>query len=292
MRDSRMKITSALLVILMAVSLSSVSVVKAQDVGTEESVIAPTEQSSGDYVIASKDVLDITVYGEPDLTTTVRVAQDGTISYPLLGDFKVASYTVRGLEGRITKLLGDDYLVDPQVKVFVKQYANITILGEVKSPGSYQMRERFMLTEIVALTGGFKPESNASDIKIIRIAGDKKETLHVDFDRILEKAMPDVELKANDTIVVDPYGQFSVIGQVAKPGLYNLKRDLTIIEAIGMVGGFTPIAAQNATKIFRVENNRNITIKVPVANLMGAPDKNKNILLKDGDTIVVPESFF
>lgn len=287
-----MKIKSVLLAILMLVFLSGVSVVKAQDTNTEESVIAPTEELSGDYVIAPKDVLDITVYGEPDLTTTVRVAQDGTISYPLLGNLKVADYTVRGLEGRITKLLSDDYLVDPQVKVFVKQYANITILGEVKSPGSYQMRERFMLTEAVALTGGFKPEANASDIKIIRIIGDRKETLHVDFDRILEKAMSDVELKANDTIVVDSYGQFSVIGQVAKPGLYNLKRNLTIIEAIGMAGGFTPIAAQNATKIFRVENNRNTTIKVPVANLMEAPDKSKDIFLKDGDTIVVPESFF
>lgn len=251
------------------------------------------EETGKEYAIAANDILEITVYDESDLSTTVRVAQDGTISYPLLGNIKVAGLTVRALEGDITKLLAEDYLVNPQVKVFVKQYAKISILGEVRNPGSYEMREKLTLTEAIALAQGFNTTANAADIKIVRTLEGKKETLDVDFAKILTKALDDVELKANDVIIVEPYGSFSIIGQVARPGVYSLKKDLTIVEAIGLAGGFTPIAAQNGTKIFREEeNNRKITIAVPVADIMASPDKRRNVLIKDKDTIVVPESFF
>jgi polysaccharide export outer membrane protein len=222
----------------------------------------------------------------------VRVAQDGTISLPLLRDIKVANLTVRALEGQITKLLAEDYLVNPQVKVFVKQYAKISILGEVRNPGSYEMREKLTLAEVIALAQGFTPSANATDIKIIRTLDGKKETLNIDFEKILAKALEDIELKANDVIIIEPYGTFSIIGQVAKPGVYNLRKGLTIVEAIGLAGGFTPIAAQNATKIFREENGGKRTIPAPVGDIMKSPDKSRNILIEDKDTIVVPESFF
>lgn len=256
-------------------------------------IVNSAEETGKEYAIASNDILEITVYDEPDLSTTVRVAQDGMISYPLLGNIKVAGLTVRSLEAEITKLLAADYLVKPQVKVFVKQYAKISILGEVRNPGSYEMREKLTLTEAIALAQGFIATANTSDVKIIRTVDAKKETLNVDFDRILERALPDVELIANDVIIVEPYGSYSIIGQVARPGVYNLRKGLTIVEAIGLAGGFTPIAAQNGTKIFREEeSNRKTTISVPVADIMASPDKRRNVLIKDKDTIVVPESFF
>jgi len=256
------------------------------------SVALLAQETQKVYAISPNDILEVTVYDEPDLSTTVRIAQDGTISLPLLGNIKVMGLTVRELEGQITKLLGEDYLVNPQVKIFVKQYASISILGEVKSPGSYQMRENITLTEVIALSGGFTPTANSTDVKIVRTTGSRKETLDVDFDKILERALRDVELKANDVIIVEPYGQFSIIGQVAKPGVYNLKKGLTIVEAIGLAGGFTPIAAQNGTRIFREENNKKIIMRVPVADIIESTDKSRNVLLKNNDTIVVPESFF
>ena len=250
------------------------------------------EKTGKEYIISGNDILEITVYDESELSTTVRVAQDGTISYPLLGNVEVAGFSVRSLEEKITKLLAEDYLVNPQVKVFVRQYANISILGEVRSPGSYQMRERLTLTEAIALTGGFNTGADTSAVKIIRTIEEKKQTLDIDFDRILERSLPDEELRANDVIIVEPLGTFSIIGQIARPGVYSLKKGLTIVEVIGLAGGFTPIAAQNATKIFREEGNRKVTIAVPVANIMASPDKGRNVLIKDKDTIVVPESFF
>lgn len=245
-----------------------------------------------EYIISPNDILEITVYGEPDLSVTIRVSQDGTVNYPLLGNIKAVGFTVRELEGSITELLGQDYLVIPQVSIFVKQYAQISILGQVRSPGSYQMKENLSLTQAVALASGFTDAANTSKVKIIRIANDKKETLEIDVGQIFDKAAPDVEIKPNDTIIVEEYGRISIMGQVGLPGVYNLKKGLTVVEAIGLAGGFTSTAAQNGTRIIRTQDGKKKIIQVPVADIVRGGDTSKNILLEAGDTIVVPESFF
>ncbi len=245
-----------------------------------------------EYTISSDDILVITVYGEPDLSVTIRVSQDGTISYPLLGNIKTAGYTVRELAAYITDLLGQDYLVMPQVSIFVKEYSKISVLGQVKSPGSYQTKERLTLTQAIALSGGFTSTADTSRVKIIRNVGGQKETLEVNVDQILEKSAYDIEIKANDTIVVGEYGRISIMGQVLKPGVYNLRRNLKVVEAISSAGGFTPTAAQDATRVIRVEYGEKQVINVPVATIMRGGDSSKDILLREDDTIVVPESFF
>lgn len=253
-----------------------------------------TKDREKEYIISPNDILEITVYGEPDLSTSARVSQDGTIIYPLLGNIKVGGFTLRELEIIITHLLGQDYLVKPQVSIFVKEYAKISILGQVRNPGSYEMKESLTLTQAIALTGGFANTANTSKVKIIRTAGDEKETLEINVDQILEKAAPDVEIKANDTIIVEEYGRFSIMGQVTRPGVYTLQRGLKVIEAINLAGGFTATAAQDGTRVIRIEGSeKKVTrIHVPVASIMKGGDTSKDIELKDGDTIVIPESFF
>ncbi len=201
---------------------------------------------------------------------------------------------MRELEVIITHLLGQDYLVKPQVSIFVKEYAKISILGQVRNPGSYEMKESLTLTQAIALTGGFANTANTSKVKIIRTVGEEKETLEINVDQILEKAAADVEIKANDTIIVEEYGRFSIMGQVIRPGVYTLQRGLKVIEAINLAGGFTATAAQDGTRVIRVEGSeKKVTrMHVPVASIMKGGDTSKDIELKDGDTIVIPESFF
>jgi polysaccharide export outer membrane protein len=247
-----------------------------------------------EYVISTNDILEITVYGETDLSATIMVSQDGAIIYPLLGNIKAAGFTVRELEKNIKDLLAEDYLVNPQVSIFIKTYSQVTIfvLGQVKSPGSYQMKDKLYLTQAIAFAGGFTEAANIDQVKIIRTVNDEKETILVDASQILGKEKPDVEIKPNDTIMVGEYGRISIIGQVAKPGVYNLKKGLTVVEAIVLAGGFTTIAAIDATRIIRVENGEKQIIKINMSDVMKGIDKSKNIELQAGDTIVVPESFF
>lgn len=248
---------------------------------------------SREYLISNDDVLEITVYGETELSATLRVSQDGTINYPFLGNIRAVGLTLRELESNITELLAQDYLVNPQVRVFVSEYATkISILGAVHTPGSYQLKERLTFTQAIALAGGFSDTANSAEVKIIRERNHSKVTIMVDADRIMGKAEDDVEIKGNDMIVVDEYGRYSMMGQVNKPGVYNLKKGLRVTEAIVYAGGFTATAAQNGTKLIRIDNGQKRVMVVPVADIMRGGDASRDVLVQEGDTIVIPESFF
>jgi polysaccharide export outer membrane protein len=245
-----------------------------------------------EYVISPDDIIETTVYGEPDLSAVSRVSQDGTIIYPLLGNIMAAGLTVRELERNITELLAEDYLVSPQVSVFIKEYGKISILGAIRTPGAYQAKERLTLTQVIALAGGFTEDANITNVKIIRAGMRGSDTMVVDVSQILDKAMGDIEIKPKDTIMVEEYGRFSITGQVMKPGLYKLKKDLTVTEAIIIAGGFTPAAAQNGTKLIREKDGQKTVVNVPVVSIAKSGDNSKDIMLQPGDAIVVPESFF
>lgn len=249
-----------------------------------------SEEFNTEYVISTDDVIDITVFGESDLSVSTRVSRDGTINYPLLGNIKVSELTARQLEAYIVGLLKKDFLVDPQVNVIIKEYSKISLLGEVKLPGSYQLKERMTLTQALALAGGFTQEANLNLIQIMRTSGNKKETFTVDLDKIMKKVEPDIEVRPQDTIIVGEFGNFSVVGQVVKPGIYKLKKNLGVVDAIGIAGGFTATAAPDGTKIIRIENGAKKVIVVPVARIMKGA--GTDIILQTDDTLVVPESFF
>ena len=94
------------------------------------------------------------------------------------------------------------------------------------------------------------------------------------------------------SVFIEEYATITVSGQVEKPGSFSLKGGLTVVEAISMAGGFTKIAAKNAVKIMRLENGEKKSITVKVAAISKRGDKSKDIPLKRGDIVFVPESLF
>jgi polysaccharide biosynthesis/export protein len=259
---------------------------------SQEEALVEDEETRSEYIISSEDLLEISVYGEADLNTEARVTREGTINYPLLGTIKASGLTARQLEKNITELLEKDYLVSPQVTVAIKEYGKVSIIGEVKIPGSYQMKERLTLAQAIALAGGFTDEADLSRIKVIRTSGAKKETIIVDLDKILNKKALDFDVTAKDTIIVSDFGSFSIGGLVAKPGVYKLRKNFTVVDAISLAGGFGATAAPNGTKVIRIENGEKKVIIVPVARILRGDANSKDVILKPEDTVVVPESFF
>ena len=248
--------------------------------------------NASEYQISTNDLLEIKVYEEHDLTKIVRVGPDGTISFPLLGSIEAAGLTIRQLENTIRDLLAKDYLVNPQVSVLVQDYSNISVLGQVKSPGSYDMKGSISLTQAIAAAGGFTESADTSDVRIIRNNKNKSETIEVNAEKILKRLTPDIDLKPNDTLIVEELGQVFVMGQVVKPGSYQLKEGLTVIEAIALSGGLTETAAANGTKVIRVKEGKKKVFYIPVGSILQGGDKSRDITLESGDTVVVPESFF
>lgn len=98
--------------------------------------------------------------------------------------------------------------------------------------------------------------------------------------------------KPQVTVFIQEYSTVTVSGQVEKPGSYPLRGELSVIEAISIAGGFTKIAAKNAVKIMRLEDGKKKTIAVRVADINKTGDKLKDVPLKRGDIVFVPESLF
>jgi polysaccharide export outer membrane protein len=94
------------------------------------------------------------------------------------------------------------------------------------------------------------------------------------------------------TVFIEEYSTISVTGQVKEPGSFPLRGELSVIEAIGLAKGFTKVAGQNSVKIMRMENGQKKTITVKVGDISRRGDKSKDVSLKRGDIVYVPESLF
>jgi polysaccharide export outer membrane protein len=238
------------------------------------------------------------VYEEPDLTKTMRVDSNGMISYPLIGNIEVKGSTAKELEGKITELLSRDYLINPQVSVFIKEYAKISILGQVAKPGAYELKTGLTVIDAIALGGGFTEKANISSVKLVRIKGKDKENIDVDVNEIVGKGHKekDIMLEPGDLIIVGELSESAsfvvVLGQVKNPGRYDFKAGMTAIEAIALAGGLTEISAANGTRITRLKDGKKYNIRVPVAAILSGSSKVRDVPLQPQDTIVVPESFF
>ncbi len=99
--------------------------------------------------------------------------------------------------------------------------------------------------------------------------------------------------KPQVTVFIKEYSTVSVTGQVNKPGSYPLRGEVTVMEAIGLAGGFTKIAAKNKVLVMRLtESGKKETITVRVSDISRRGDKSKDVALKRGDIVYIPESFF
>ncbi len=248
-----------------------------------------------EYKINKNDLLEISVYDEPDLSKIVRVSAEGAITFPLLGEISVFGLSTKELEGKLTQALERDYLVNPQVNVFIKEYSKISVFGQVKNPGSYELKSGITVLDAIALAGGFTENADHAKVRLVRRDADgKRQTLILDTDELSSEPNKEQDrtLRPDDAITVPELGMISVVGQVKSPGRFTLRYGMTVIEAIALAGGLTDIAAPNGTKVIRTEEGQKMVFNIPVASILKGSDKSKDITLKTGDTVVVPESFF
>lgn len=242
-----------------------------------------------EYVIGEGDLLKIAVYDHPDLTAEVRVSGDGHISLPLIGEVVVNGLTGPEIEKKIATLLKDGYIRDPHVSIFIMEYKSkkVTVLGELKKPGLVELRGNSTLLEVISNAGGITP--NASDTlyiqrKIIKGGSDKKEdVIVVDLKKLLEEGdvTANVPVKDGDSIYVPRASFVYVTGEVKHPGVYKVTKDLTVLKAITLAGGFTQKAWQGKVKIVRKSEEGEVTLKVKMDDLV-MPD----------DVLIVAESLF
>jgi polysaccharide export outer membrane protein len=245
--------------------------------------ILPTEVVfSQDYRVGEGDVLKITVYEHNDLTTVARVSGKGTIMFPLIGEVKVEGLTTIEIAKRISELLADGYIVDPQVSVFIQEYRSkkATIMGEVERPGLYELRGETTFLELLSKAGGLTRDASSKAI-VKRKNGD---IVSIDLKRLIEDGDTslNITITEGDNIYIPKAGVFYVTGEVKKPDAYKYEKGTTVIKAITMAGGFTDKAAIGRVKIIRNIDGREVVLEKVKMDEPILPD----------DIIIVPESFF
>lgn len=134
--------------------------------------MAAAAQQTEAYRLAAGDRVAISVYGEPDLSMSVTLDDDGLMRYPFLGEIQVTGLTVPGLEHLIADGLRGDYLINPEVTVRVEEYRPFFLKGEVNSPGSYEYQPGLTLEKALVLGGGLSPRAARSKIEVKRANSD------------------------------------------------------------------------------------------------------------------------
>lgn len=130
--------------------------------------------TASDYKLGAGDQIQITVYGEADLTTKVKIEKSGVISFPFLSDITVVGLSSKDLENKIANGLRGDYLIDPQVTVSIVMYRPFFIHGQVKRPGGYPFQEDLTLDKAIAIAGGLAARASKSAWNITRLVDGKK----------------------------------------------------------------------------------------------------------------------
>lgn len=167
------------------------SSVSAQDASISEtaeplngSIEKIAEEAKKEYRLGVGDMVRIDVFGEPDLTMTVQLNEQGTFTYPYLGELSIIGKTVSDVKAMITNGLNGDFLIDPKVSVTVESYREVFVGGEVAQSGSFPYQPGLTVGKAIFLAGGFTERSSKRRIKV-QSEGEKK-TKRVKLDYVLK----------------------------------------------------------------------------------------------------------
>jgi polysaccharide export outer membrane protein len=267
---------------------------------------SPGSQASSRYVIGVGDVLDIRVFGRPQLTRdSVRVDSRGKIRMPLLEDeIQASCRTEAHLAADITNQYLK-YVRRPQVDVFVREYNSqpVAVVGAVKLPGRFQLQRRVRLLELLAFAGG-PTERAGRSIQIVHadtspICEGDGLTAMQDEASINAYSLSDVlagrdeanqYVRPGDVVSVLEAEQVFVVGNVTRPSSIPLKEPLTVSKAIAMSGGLLPYSKSDRVRIIR-QPVGNVSKEEIFVDLNAIEKRHAlDIVLQANDIVDVPVS--
>jgi polysaccharide export outer membrane protein len=202
------------------------------------------------------DMVRVTVFRNPELTTEARVSERGTILFPMIGEIPVAGLTPSQAGQRIgDKLRNGKYVVNPEVTVSMMQVNSrqVSVLGNVVKPGRYPIDSTSVrVTDFIATAGGISPTGSDS-VTILMNRNGRQERVEVDLADMFRRGdlSANIALEPGDTIYVNKAPMVYVYGEVQKGGAYRVEPHMTVMQAIAMGGGITPRGTERGIKISR-----------------------------------------
>lgn len=174
------------------------------DTTTEEGVY----KGLNEYRLGPQDLIEVSVFGVEQLSQAVRVNSNGQISLPLVGAISAGGMTISELEAELTTRYAEGYLQNPQVSVFVKEYASqrLTIEGAVREPGIYPLTGRTTLLQGIAIAKGLDQLADLNGIVLFRTINGQKMAAIYNMRDLRGGRVEDPVLYGDDIIVVEQSG--------------------------------------------------------------------------------------
>jgi polysaccharide biosynthesis/export protein len=263
----------------------------------QEPTVQAPRAAPAEYRIGPQDILAISVFGHDDLTQTVVVQPDGTLTYPLVGRIPAAEKTAKELESDLTERLGREFIRDPQVTVAIREYRSKTVLvaGEVAHPGTYPLAGGMTLVEVLARAGPLGPGASA-EVIVVRPRGEAHgpvlpsemtDTASVEILRVNVRTIEmgdlsaNLVLRPNDTVFVPQAPRIYVSGEVNNPGAYPFSPGTSVRQIVSLAGGITEDGSTGRIRVVRTVDGKTKETGIKIDDPVQA-----------GDTIVVKAKIF
>lgn len=210
--------------------------------------------------IGAGDVLQVTVFGQPDMSAEVSVTDEGEVTLPLIGLIRIAGMSQAELEKLIALRLRErEYLLHPEVSVTVRQNRSqaVSVLGEVVRPGRYPIQGRFTVLDLLAVAGGLTPKADMVAVLLRKgeggAAGAPVVRIPIRLDRVAnpDRSPLDLVLNQGDMVYVGQQKFFYIHGEVRRPGSYPMEPDLDVMRALSIGGGVTERGSMSRIQIHR-----------------------------------------
>ena len=200
-----------------------------------------------DYKISLRDQFTVILSGSKEAIFNLDVKLDGTILFPELGSVSVVNETFGEVKLKLKNLVNQSY-IGVQIDLSIKELAakKITIVGAVKTPGTYLINPFSTISSALAYSGGISEIGTLRNIKLLRTSG---EIYNFDLYKLLINGdrSDDITIEAGDVILIGPAKQFvNLDGEVQRPAIYEIKESETLEDLIRFGLGFTQIANKSS----------------------------------------------
>ena len=293
---------SACLLFGLSVSGGRSEIASAQGVVSVSSMEKAAEDHSGKpqqdqaalpVLISPGDMLDISVFGEPELARQVRVASDGTANIPMVGNIHLAGMATQEAGDAIaSKFRSRNLLREPQVNVLIKDSATqgVSVFGEVQHPGVYQIPAARAFLEVLSMAGGLTAAADPN--ATVKHKNGQTETISVP----LRGNDPSVDIGGDrqvypgDLIFIPRAGVVYILGEVNRPGGFVMQDSghTTALELLSQAGGANKVASLNNSVLLRKTGNGYSNTKIRLGQI--AHGKQSDMELQANDVIFVPNS--
>jgi polysaccharide biosynthesis/export protein len=165
----------------------------------------PADNERAEYRLGPEDVIEVFVYKEPDLSTTVTVRPDGRISLPLAGELDATGKPAAQLQQEIAERL-KRYISGPVVNVMVKQINSlkISVLGEVRKPDVYRIKNRVTVLDAIAMAGGFTDLARPNRVVVLRNTPSGQQRIKININQVVaDNSSRPLYLEPMDTVYVE-----------------------------------------------------------------------------------------